>query len=298
MIQTGFSQNDIKEMKVTQVTGENLIADMGKNHGVMKDAVYDIQRLLSDKIKYIGIAIVTEIEDTTCVLKPYPSGRNKIKTGDFLNLNPTATHSFRQTQNSEFWGNLQKENMKSNDLVLSDGKSYKNARVILTSGKIIKGQTFIMKNTDELLFPSPLRIKPKVVSLKDVEAIQIPTKNYLQHGGLLGVVFTGAIVLIDELKNTPEKESYYKVIYQKDNSGNFHTTVVPAIRKIDNRISSTLRAVIIGGGFVAGSVVGSLIKGGWKTIYPIENKENKISFRISILDNSLKTPVLCVYYRF
>jgi len=298
MIGTGFSQNDIAEMKVAQVTGENLIADMGKSHGVMKDAVYDIQRILPENIRHIGIAIVTEINDTTCVLKAYPSGKNKIKAGDFLILNPTTTHSLRQTRNSEFWENIQKENMKSDDLSLSDGKSYKNARVILTSGKIISGKTFIVKGTDELLFPSPLRIKPEVMSLKNVEAIQIPTKRYAPQGALIGVAVTGAIVFIDELRNEPEKEIYYKVVYRRDNYGNLRSTVVPAIRKIDNRMSSTLRVLIIGGGFVAGSLVGSLIKGGWKTIYPTENKDNKLSFRISLSDNSSRTPMLSINYRF
>ena len=188
--------------------------------------------------------------------------------------------------------------MKSDDLSLSDGKSYKNGRVILTSGKIIKGKTFIVKGTENLLFPSPLRIKPEVVSLKDVEAIQVSTKRYAPEGSLIGVALTGIIVLIDELKNKPEKEFYYKTVYRRDIYGNINRTVIPATRKIDNRISPTLRAVIIGGGFVVGGFVGSLIKGGWKTIYPTENENTKFSFRFSLSANSFFYPVVSVSYTF
>jgi len=298
MMRAGFCQDEIKEMRVTEFAGENIVADKGNIHGVMKDAVYDIQRILPENIRHIGIAIVTEIKETTCVLKAYPSGKNKIKAGDFLILNPTTTQSLRQTQQSEFWENIQKENMKSDDLSLKDGKSYKNARVILSSGKIITGKNFIVKGTDELLFPSPLRIKPEVVFLKDVEAIQASTKRYAPQGSLIGVALTGTVVLIDELKNKPEKEFYYKTVYHRDIYGNITRTVIPATRKIDNRISPTLRTVIIGGGFVVGGFFGSLVKGGWKIIYPNQNKDNKLSLNIFLLDNSFKTPALSINYRF
>ena len=295
---TGLSQEDVKEMKVVEVVGDSITANMGKIHGVIKDAVYDIQQVSPDRIKHIGIAIVTEINDTTCALKAYSAGKNKIIVGDFLVLNETATNSLRQAQKSEFWVNVQDQSMKSDDLILSDGKSYQNARIKFSSGKIIKGKTIIVKGTDELLLPSPLRMQPEILSLNDITEIKIPTKRYTPQGSLVGIALTGAIVLIDEIKNKPQEQIYYEIVYNKDEYGKLIPTVTRKIRKIDNRISATLRVVIVGGGFVVGGFLGSLVKGGWKTIYPTAHADEKFSYGISYLNTSLKYPVFSFYYRF
>lgn len=63
-----FSQ-DYHEMKINKIDSDVIVANKGKNHGVLENSIYDIIRLISSNRKIIGKAKVLIVKDNISGLK-------------------------------------------------------------------------------------------------------------------------------------------------------------------------------------------------------------------------------------
>jgi hypothetical protein len=267
------------EMKVIKINGEKITADKGLEHGIIKDSVFDIKRLLEDKPKYIGMAVVTEVSDSNCCLKTYPLSFIAIKKDDLLLLNERETQVLEQKQSEGYWINLsQKVPSASENDLLFDGKILKNPRIKLKSGNILSEKKYIVKRDEELLYKSFGEYRS--VPMANIESIEVSTKNYSLFGALIGTAFGQAAVYLADGSKSIDTTYYYAEVY---NSQDRYIGWEKRFRisTKDNRLKSKYKTGIIVSGFLLGALVGSFFDGGWKKIYPIDGKKKKLSIKFS-----------------
>jgi len=287
-------QNSVEKMIVIDVEGKKITGNKGIHDGVTKESVYGIKRISADLTKHIGIAIVFETEKSCCHLKAYVSRNQSVKKGDLLIIDSSATNLLLETYKEDYWDNLQVMKNSSEDHAMSDGKAYKKSRILLKSGETMKDERFIVRGSDELIFPSSLSMHPKLVKLQDVETIFVPTKNYLQHGALSGALLTGVVIFAIDLKKQPETKIFYKTV--PGPGGSLQTILVR--KTIENKLPTILKTVVVAGGTILGAIIGHSINGGWKCIYPSEKTVDKVSININFFTNYPQTSFLGITCRF
>lgn len=150
-----------------------------------------------------------------------------------------------------------------------EGNSYDNAKVYLASGEVIKSESISVLSAGIKVYSKTLT-EPKNFSLNDVKQVEVPTKNNILLGALVGTAAgVGVMLLVESNYEKPETSS-------ESGSGWSSTTTVtkemPDIEKIP----------IVLGGTAIGAWIGSTIKSGWKKIYPNDN----FSFNFSFQSNS------------
>jgi hypothetical protein len=274
-----YADTKESEMKVIEVEKEKITADKGLQNGILKNSVFDIKRFLGDEAKYIGVAVVTEVSDTSCCLKTYPLSFITIKKDDLLLLNEKETQALGQKQSEGYWTNLSQmtSSASENDL-LFDGKILKNPRIKLKSGKTLTKNKYIVKRDEELLYKSFGEYRS--VPMANIESIEVATKHYALFGAILGTALGLTAVYLTEGSKTIDTTFYDTEVY---NSQDWYIGWAKK-KKItikDNRLKSKYKTGIIISGFLLGTLVGSLFEGGWKKVYPIKNKKKTILINIS-----------------
>ena len=274
-----YADSKVSEMRVIEVENEIITADKGHQQGILKNTVFDIKRFLGDEPKYIGMAVVTEVSDTSCCLKTYPLSFITIKQNDLLVLNEKETSAIETKQTEEYWINLtQKAKLLSNNDLLIDGKILKNPRIKLKSGIILPKKKYIVKRDEELLYKSFGEYKS--VQLSDVESIKVATKHYSLFGALIGTAVGRAAVYLADGSKSIDTTYYYAEEYNSQDRYIGWSKKMKITTK-DSRLKSKYKTGIIVSGFLLGTLAGSFFKGGWKQIYPVEGKKKAISINIS-----------------
>lgn len=164
------------------------------------------------------------------------------------------------------------------------GEKYSNAKIKLTSGKILNVKRISVGDT--LLYLSagnPLGVKS--ISLNDVGQVQIATKNYLIVGGLAGTaVGLGVMLVVESIVEEPKTE-------YKSGPGYWSETTTTT------EMASIYKILIVGAGAAAGSLIGYFIKGGYEQIYPAVEKKKGLSFNLA-LSSQNKIPMMAVSFKF
>ena len=168
---------------------------------------------------------------------------------------------------------------------LNNGQIYKNTKVTLSSGVILKGKSLTVQNKN-LVISFDSMTKPRTIALADVEQVQIATRNQALVGGLAGAAVGVAAMFI--------AQSIYEAPETTHDSGYGWTSTTTTIVYMPPEY----KIAIVGGGIALGVLIGSTIKGGWKTIYPDKEASKKITLNFSLSNNYHLTPVLAVKYRF
>ena len=110
-------------MPISNVKGKTIFVNKGANQGVVENSVYDIHRNHKAETVHLGIAIVSHISENSCRLKAYPVSTFRIKAGDLLVLNGSATELSMKMQNDYYWKTLQNEQL-SKRCAFSDGQVF------------------------------------------------------------------------------------------------------------------------------------------------------------------------------
>ena len=229
-----FDYADAKEseMKIIKSEGEIITADKGNQHGIFENTVFDIKRYLGDELKYIGMALVTEVSDTSCCLKTYPLSFITIKKDDFLFLNERETKALEIKQTEGYWAYLaQKAQPALNNDLLFDGKILENPRIRLKSGKILSEKKYIVKRNEELLYKSFGEYR--FVPLSDIESIKMSTKNYSLFGALIGTAVAGATVFLADGNKSIDTTYYYTDVYNSQDNYIGWTRMMRVTKKDD-----------------------------------------------------------------
>jgi hypothetical protein len=147
-----------------------------------------------------------------------------------------------------------------------EGNSYDNAKVYLVSGEVIKTKSISVLSSEIKVFSKTL-LEPKNYSLDNVNRVEVPTKNNILLGALVGTAAgVGVMLLVESNYEKPETS-------HESGAGWSSTTTVtkemPDIEKIP----------IVLGGTALGAWIGSTIKSGWKKIYPNDNLSFNFSFQ-------------------
>ncbi len=150
------------------------------------------------------------------------------------------------------------------DYTWREGGRYDNARIQLTSGAVIQTKNISVSGSEILVYSDALAAA-KNYNVADIKQVEVPTKNKLLVGALVGTaVGVGAMLLIESNYEKPETT-------HDSGPGWTSTTTVtkemPDVEKIP----------IVLGGTALGAWIGSTIKSGWKKIYPNENLSLKVS---------------------
>jgi hypothetical protein len=261
-----FSAEYLREIEVVGVRRDTLIANRGADHGVVENSVYAIHRIRESGIIHLGIAVVSHVAEDSCYFKAYRVSRSKIKPGDHLVLEESATESLMDMQNDGYWINLQSEKRARNS-AFSDGKILKRARVKLKSGETLDLKKITVRRNEDIMLPSKTGF-PECIKLNDIEAVSVPTKSYSLYGAVIGAVLGSAMVLIMDTGHTVERK---------------------------DRVLEKYKYGIIAGGFFLGTILGQRFKGGWKKLYP---DEERISFDISPCNGPDETLRISMQFRF
>lgn len=154
------------------------------------------------------------------------------------------------------------------DLVLSEGQTYKNSKITLASGSVVKASRFTVKDST-LIFPTGGSGATNAILLKDIEQIHVATKNHWAVGALAGTAVGVVAMLV--VKSSFEKPETSTI----SGPGFTQTTTTQKI------MATGPKVLIVAGGVGVGALIGSLIKGGWKKIYPNEKLSHKVSLGLS-----------------
>ena len=268
------------EMNVVEIKKEKIVGDKGHQHGIIKNTVYDIKRLLGDdELKYIGMAVVNDVSDSSCCLNAYPLSFIKIHKNDFLVLNERDTKALMQKQSQDYWTSLSQKNPvgSENDSV-HDGAILVNPKIKLTSEKLLSEKRFIIKRDEEVLYKSFGEYKS--VRLSDIESINVATKNYSLFGLLLGAA-VGAAAANLQKGSTSIDTTYSNVGLVNDNRQYIDYLKKMRVTKKDNRMKKNYKNGIIVSSCLMGALLGSFFKGGWKELYSSGDNVKKTSVSIS-----------------
>jgi hypothetical protein len=274
-----YADTKESEMKVIKVDDKKIFADKGIQNGILKNTVFDIKRLLGDEPKYIGMAVVSEISDTSCTLKSFPLSFINIKESDLLVLNLKETSALRTKQSENYWEHPVSGSAPSpSSDIFSDGKILIDPKVKLKSGKLLSKKRYIIKRNEELLYQSFGNFNS--VKLSDIESIKVATKNYSLFGALFGAAVSGAAVYLQK-GCTSIDTSYYNVGIYNDQMRNIGYVKKMKVTKKDSRMKKKYKTGIVVGSCLIGAFLGSFFKGGWKEIYSTDNNNKKTSISIS-----------------
>jgi hypothetical protein len=267
------------EMKVIKVNDKKIFADKGIRNGILKNTVFDIKRLLGDEPKYIGMAIVSEISDTSCTLSSFPLSFINIKENDLLVLNLKETEALQTKQSENYWQHLVSGFAPSpSSDIFYDGKILIDPKVKLKSGKLLSEKRYIVKRNEELLYKSFGVYKS--VRLSDIESIKVATRNYSLFGAMLGVAVGGAVVYLQK-GSTSTDTTYSNFGIVNDNMRNIGYVKKMKITKKDSRMKKKYKTGIVVSSCLIGALLGSFFKGGWKELYSSGDNVKKTSISIS-----------------
>ena len=287
-----FSADHLREIEVADVNGNTLISNKGAKHGIAENAVYAIHRIRETGEVHLGIAIVSHVLEDSCRLKYYPVSRIKVRKGDLLVINEAATESSMKMLNDEYWNNLQNDQLAER-AAFSDGQTLKRAKVKMRSGETKDLKMITVRRDEEIMLPSKTGF-PECIKLSDIESVYVPTRNYSLFGALIGAALGTAAVLIMDQDNTIDTTYYYTDAYniQGHYMGRYHNMKI--VSKKD-RMKAKYKSGIIVGGFILGTILGQRIDGGWKKIFP---REEKISFDISPFNGHDESLGISMQFRF
>lgn len=143
--------------------------------------------------------------------------------------------------------------------------SKKKARVILSNGKILKGR--VLRMTDSELEFKPGSGTPRTFALRDVQRVQMATKNRALLGALIGATVGVTIVAEIVANEDVTIHSTTTITYTYGEYGRTATTSGP-YTEVEGGMSTGAKIGIITGSTIAGGLIGSMIKTGWKNVYP------------------------------
>lgn len=155
-----------------------------------------------------------------------------------------------------------------------EGNSYDNAKVYLASGEVIKTKSIFVSSSEIKVFSKDL-LEPKNYSLNDVKQIEVPTKNNLLLGALIGTAAGVGVMLLYE-------SNYEKPETTHESGPGWSSTTT-----ITKEMPDVEKIPFVLGGAALGAFIGSTIKSGWKKIYPNDN----LSFNFSFQSNRSIHPV-------
>ena len=162
-----------------------------------------------------------------------------------------------------------------------EGKIYKNAKVLLTSGVTIKGEDLMISGSNlNIVFGSPLRNAQ--FKLEKVQEILIPTRSYAGIGFITGAAIGAITMFLVEIEFEKPKTT------TESDNGWTSTTTTTKIMAPGPKIA------MVAGGALLGTLIGKSIKRGWKKIYP--SKEINISFNFST--DCYPNPSVCLQIQF
>ena len=267
------------EMKVIEIKKNKIVADKGHCQGIIENSVFGIKRMLGDELKYIGMAVVSDVSDSSCCLNAYPLSFIKIYKNDLLVLNERDTRALKQKQAQDYWTSLSQKNPvgSENDSV-HDGAILVNPKIKLTSEKLLSEKRFIIKRDEEVLYKSFGEYKS--VRLSDIESINVATKNYSLFGLLLGAA-VGAAAANLQKGSTSIDTTYSNVGLVNDNRQYIDYLKKMRVTKKDNRMKKNYKNGIIVSSCLMGALLGSFFKGGWKELYSSGDNVKKTSVSIS-----------------
>lgn len=164
--------------------------------------------------------------------------------------------------------------LSGQEITNSELNNYKAAKIMLTSGEILKCKDLILTDSD-VSFTSGNPSLNKSMALEEIEEISIPTKTNTGTGFILGALAGGAIMLI------------YESIYEKPETTTKEWRTYETWGYIDHSMEVTEekemaigpKIGIVAGGVLIGTLIGASIKSGWKNIYP--KKDDNFSFNVS-----------------
>jgi len=174
-----------------------------------------------------------------------------------------------------------------------DGKTFTNPKVILKSGDILKGSSLTVHESS-LILSKGSAWKPTTIALADIDQVQVATRNSVGIGVLAGGA-VGAVTMLlvekkfEEPKTTTENWTEYTWY------GHIEHTVITTKTK---KMALAPKLGIVAGGIVVGTLVGSMVKGGWEKIYPAKEANNNVSARLCLAGKNNSTPVLTMQFRF
>lgn len=168
---------------------------------------------------------------------------------------------------------------------LIEGNIYKNGKITMNSGATFKASRFTIRESN-LQLSSGSYLANQPIPLNNVAQIQVATQNYLIIGSLAGAAIgTVAMLIVEKIVEEPKTE------YESGPGWWSETTTTTTF-------ATGYKLIIIGGGTIAGAIIGSLIKGGWETIYPTRQSHRDISFDLSLIKSASIAPAIGIRYRF
>jgi len=149
-----------------------------------------------------------------------------------------------------------------------EGISYDNAKVYLVSGEVIKTKSISVLSSEIKVYSKTLP-EPKIYSLDNVKRVEVPTKNNILLGALVGTVAGVGVMLLYE-------SNYEKPETTHESGPGWSSTAT-----ITKELPDVEKIPFVLGGAALGAFVGSTIKSGWKKIYPNDNFSFNFSFKKS-----------------
>ncbi len=172
-------------------------------------------------------------------------------------------------------------------------KTYKNAKVKLVTGEIIKAKkvdvnsSIITVTTTKIVSSSGVPNKPIVTfNPMEIEYIEVSKKNYLPFGAVIGGAIAAGVMfgLVEDtfhysytLVTDNEYDENGRLISKTSYPTNYEETRTP---------TTGTKIGIVAGGTVLGGLIGYLIKGGWEKIFPTKNSKGRITPELFVTLNS------------
>lgn len=191
-----------------------------------------------------------------------------------------------------------KQSNFSKDFLWEEGKSFTNPKIKLKSKKIIKGK-------DVTVCQSKLGIIDdsypfiQFVDPDEVEEVLVPSRNSTLYGLAIGtLVGFGALSIIKnvyEYRKEVEIGSHVRTTYGISGQP-FHRSVTPIVRVEERKLDDVPSVLIVTLGIIGGVSIGSIIKSGWRNIFPSE--EESLSLNFSVNNQSYNGAMVNFVYRF
>jgi len=170
----------------------------------------------------------------------------------------------------------------------SNSKTYKNARVKLTTGEIIRCKSLTIFGSDlKLTSSSSYSPEYKTIALKDVEQIQT-MKNKLLSGTVIGVASGTVVMLIIKYFYEKPEETHATTLWYNEGL---------RTGEVSNKLPLKFKILSVFGGGCVGASIGSEIKG-WLEVYSKEKENKKVSLEFAFSDNYSLIPTLNLKLRF
>lgn len=170
-----------------------------------------------------------------------------------------------------------------------DGKTYKHAKIYLSSGETIKCKSLSFQSTaltTELSFIVKGTLEHKAILINEVDQIKVTTKRSILYGGIAGLGFgVGMMFIVKAIYEKP------KTTYSSGPGWTRETTITKIMPTVE-------KAAIIVCGTALGVGIGALIKRGWEKIYPSDKHSNRFTLEFHSIHNNDYIPGLALKYRF